>query len=40
MPQRYGTFNRRSNSAGFWMMAIVWSGFLGISLWVALRLSR
>jgi hypothetical protein len=38
MPQRYGTFNRRSNAAGFWIMAIVWSGLLGISLWVALRL--
>jgi hypothetical protein len=38
MPQRYGTFDRRSNGVGFWMMAVVWLVLLVIMLWVGLRL--
>jgi uncharacterized membrane protein YhaH (DUF805 family) len=38
MPQRYGTFDRRSNGAGFWMMAMVWGGLSALLLWVGFRL--
>lgn len=38
MPQRYGTFDRRTDGVGFWMMAVVWFVLLAIMLWVGLRL--
>lgn len=38
MPQRYGTFDRQSNAAGFWMMAVVWAGLLLLLLSLGLRL--
>ena len=34
---RYGTFDRRANSVGFWMMAAVWGALLLILLLVGLR---
>jgi hypothetical protein len=36
--QRYGTFDRGSNGAGFWMMAVVWGALFVTMLWVGLRL--
>jgi hypothetical protein len=38
MPQRYGTFDRKTDGAGFWMMAAVWAVLLAIPLWIGLRL--
>lgn len=38
MPQRYGTFDRVSNAAGFWSMTIIWAVFVAILLWIGLRL--
>lgn len=36
MPQRYGTFDRQSDGAGFWMMAVVWAALFLMLLWIGL----
>jgi len=38
MPQRYGTFDRQTEAAGYWTMTATWAVFLGILLWVGFRL--
>jgi ribonucleoside-diphosphate reductase alpha chain len=37
MPQRYGTFDRLTNPAAYWAMAVTWTALLALSLSIGLR---